>query len=321
MDRPLSEVLIDNASGRSTNPLAVRLWGGLLILLATSAYCVVWIWQGLDITDEGFNATRHLLISNSSPHYQYGMIWFSDWVGGVWLKLIGDPGLIGVRLGWVLVHAITTLVAYWVISAFFQPLPSFLATAATAIMVIYHGTLIISYNNVPALLMVGACGLILASQYAQRAMPWRLIAAIAAGILLGLSVMGRFPNVLAVALPLIPPLVQSCIARRRIALSWLVAAATAVSIAVALVLCLACLHAAGRLEEYMGVFFVARGESHGLKALLLGYIKDAAGALEHVLALVFWLAVLAVAIRAAFSRAGLKKAAKVGGAIQPSRLT
>lgn len=287
------------------------LLGGFLTFVAILAYCVVWIWQGLDITDEGFSLTNHLLIANGGGRYVYGMVWLSDWVGGAWLRLIGDPGLIGARLGWALMMAATGLVAYWVLTAYFSWLASALSVIATAVAVNYGSGMIINYNYVPALILVAACGMILASQHGGAATPRRFISAIAAGVLLGLGVMGKFALLLAVVLPLVPIVVGWWCLRRYDARALLVAGTSLLSTAVTIVLCVLWLAANGRLDEYVSIFAMPLdvNEHASLRSLLLHYARDAIEMAEHVIALAALFFTLAIAVRAGTPRYQIKRLA------------
>ena len=96
-----------------------------------------------------------------------------------------------------MIQAITGLAAYWILTEHFRPLSTLLATVGTAIAANYRGVMVITYNYVPALILVAACGLILASHQHGSAMLKRTATALAAGVLLGLGVMAKFPLILA----------------------------------------------------------------------------------------------------------------------------
>jgi hypothetical protein len=67
-------------------------------------YPILLIFQGMDITDTGFYLTSYQQIFTAPKNLRYEFLyWLSDVIGGIWLKLFGDLGYIGIRLAWVLI--------------------------------------------------------------------------------------------------------------------------------------------------------------------------------------------------------------------------
>jgi len=221
----------------------------VLVGIATVLIHGVWIWQGLDVTDEGYNLTRQWLVIHSPENYEFGMTWLSDLVGGVWLTLVAKLGVIGARLGWVLVQALTAVVSFAVVQRFFSRPVAFLAIVATAATLVHRGTLTIDYNNLPAVLLMVWAGCVLFSQDATISPLRRRSVAVVGGVLLGLAVMARFPVILALPLPLALRWFSSAIERRKSSrpdwrMAWLAVASSLGSI----VLCFLLLAATGYLR-------------------------------------------------------------------------
>lgn len=244
---------------------------------------LVWIWQGFDMTDEGFNLTNQWLMINANPYYEWssfnGMIWLSDLAGGIWLKIIGDLGLIGARLGWALVMGLTGLVAYLTLKRYFHPLISLLGVTATALASMYHDTMTINYNNFPALLLVGAAGLLLVSQERGASRRSKPGFAVLGGLLLGLGVMARLPLVLSLFLPFVPPIVQALLTHSMPSKSSLIRAFVSLGSAIMTILaCFVFLYLTNHLTEYWktinsALFGASSSSSHAPAYLLHLYYR------------------------------------------------
>ena len=73
---------------------------------------VIFIFQGLDFADSGFDADFYSRIFSDPSTVQYNfMYWFTGIIGGTWLKLFPSMGLLGLRLAGVLF----TTVTFWII--------------------------------------------------------------------------------------------------------------------------------------------------------------------------------------------------------------
>lgn len=214
------------------------------------------------MTDEGYNLTNQWLIINGSEYYSYGMIWLSDLVGGVWLKIVGNLGLIGARLGWALLMGLTGLASFLILKRYFHPLASLLAVLAAALASMYHGTMTINYNNFPALLLIGATGLLLVSQERGPSRKRHAWFAVLGGLLLGLGVMARFPLILSLFLPLVPPAMQAVFVRRIPAKSYWGRALISFAMAcLTIVVCLSILYLTHHLAEYLDFLKIAFSQS------------------------------------------------------------
>src|SRR5438105_2556312 len=83
-------------------------WGGPVVLALVLAYAALWIWQGVDFTDDGFHLSnqQRLLATGGLPESGWGvMVWGSDLVGAAWLWLTRDAGLVAARAGWAVLTA------------------------------------------------------------------------------------------------------------------------------------------------------------------------------------------------------------------------
>ncbi|HAI68434.1 MAG TPA: hypothetical protein DCM38_03240, partial [Gammaproteobacteria bacterium] len=65
-------------------------------------YPLLFIWQGLDVTDMGFSLSHYQLIFQDSGIFLSGYIfWLTNVIGGLWWEGFGFLGVIGFKLLWV----------------------------------------------------------------------------------------------------------------------------------------------------------------------------------------------------------------------------
>lgn len=256
----------------------------LLILL----YGSIWVWQGLDVTDEGVNLAYQWVLINRSQYYVYDAKWLSHLVGGLWLKLIGDWGVIGARFGWALVLSLTGLSAHWTMRRYYNSLIACVSVTLTGMASMYRTYRVIDHHNFPAFLLVCASGLLLVSQEAggpERRKRWF---ALLSGLLLGVGVVARFPYVVSLAIPFIPPLMHTLLERRWTAAPWLRVGITFLGVLLSITICLTCLHSAGGLSWYLvkiaSPFVAVPGLGVGperTNSLFDTYLKDGATAIAE----------------------------------------
>lgn len=277
-----------------------RLLAGIVATwLVIFAYSQVWIWQGVDLTDEGYNLTNHYLMSIDSPAYTYELRWLSDLAGAAWLRATGDPGVLGARVGGVVVFATSGAVAFILLFPFFGARRSALAAIGTAIALDCHGTILIDYNTFPVLLLLCGAAAIMSAERSKTHLG--VLHAAAAGAFLGLGVMARFPLVLALGLPLVPFGVGWALRRRPRAHSLVLAAVSLFSAGCVMGACLAALSVRGRLDQYWASIFGGTydnlSNSHGFLRLVRKYGADAISVAEVTLFVLVVLVLLAFLAR------------------------
>ena len=85
-------------------------------------YQVLFIFQGVDLSDEGFYATFYQQIYNNPEATQYNfMFWFSGIVGGAFDYVFHGLGIWGMRLAGVLVTTSTIIVTYNLLKKYLNP--------------------------------------------------------------------------------------------------------------------------------------------------------------------------------------------------------
>lgn len=129
----------------------------VLGVAAVVACAAPWIFQGLDFTDDGFHLANQqaLLRRGGLPSGSWeSLVWGSDLVGAGWMALLGRAGLLGARLGWVALTAITAVASMRVLGRIYGARRAALAVALAAPMLLAHGRMLIDYNGVPTLFLL-----------------------------------------------------------------------------------------------------------------------------------------------------------------------
>lgn len=264
-------------------------------IFALAAYFLAFIWQGIDVADAGYHLTQQQLFITGSSAYEYDMIWLSHLSGAIWMKLVGNLGLIGARIGWVLVLATTGCVTFWILSIYYQPLLSFIATLATAVAINYRGQMLINYYTLPTLLLVCAVGFLLAAQRRGLIDRRSILYCAFSGIVLGLAVMARFPLISSLTLAFVPATVILIIRKEFDRALWTQGAVTFLFAILSMSLCLTALYLTNHLNEYWNIFtFMKQGaEHHSLRVMIRGYVRHFISALKvipYLFCIVFFLA-------------------------------
>jgi len=253
------------------------------VLVGSFLLCSIWVPQGLDMTDEGYHLTRQWLIISHPSSIDVGVAWLSDMIGGTWLKIVDGLGLLGARLGWAVVIAITSWILFAILRRSFKPTPSAVAVILAGLAVNYGGDLVLDYNKIPAALLLLAIYFLLPVRAGQRASSaqhdWR---GILGGIILGASVLARLPLVLALPLPVLMAIVGPRDSKRALLRSLLPILTAVGAIACGLLL----LAARGQLAGYLNAIHStllapAADSTHAPSYLLTLYLRQAGTAAVH----------------------------------------
>ncbi|HMG66508.1 MAG TPA: hypothetical protein VK588_02445, partial [Chitinophagaceae bacterium] len=88
--------------------MSTRLFFALVFILE-----VLLIFQGLDLSDEGFLSTfySHIFSNPASVSYNF-MFWLTGIIGGTWVKLFSPLGLWGIRFGGAVINLLTVMLTY-----------------------------------------------------------------------------------------------------------------------------------------------------------------------------------------------------------------
>jgi hypothetical protein len=115
---------------------------------------VLFIFQGIDISDEGFHSTFYQQIFNNPQTVEYNfMYWLSGIIGGAWLKLFPEYGLIGLRLGGIMLNMLAVIATYRLLKNYINGV---YLKLGLLIIVLLNGAAVkdINYNNISAFFFV-----------------------------------------------------------------------------------------------------------------------------------------------------------------------
>ncbi len=158
-------------------------------------YPLLFIWQGLDVTDTGFFLSNYQLFFEDANIRSVHAAWLTNVIGGIWWNLFGNIGVIGFKLLWVLMIWIGFYLAYRLLKPYTSKHLLGWALFITLLAVTNRGGNWFNYNTMTSVLyMAGAWTLMEGLRQHSRSF------LIASGFLLGISVFARLPNILAIGL-------------------------------------------------------------------------------------------------------------------------
>ncbi len=163
------------------------------------ALLVPWlfIWQGLDFTDQGYLLTgyrcffRYPEVTEDSGH-----MWLTNLVGASWDALFGGLGVLALRGLFALCLSLGLLLAFRTVRALTSAEPAAFSVLAASVFLADRRETWFSYNTLSSLLLVVA-SVCLIQGIVQRRPRWLF----AAGVAIGVAPFARFPNLLNAALP------------------------------------------------------------------------------------------------------------------------
>jgi hypothetical protein len=156
----------------------------------------LFIWQGLDFTDQGYLVTGYrCFLAHPEVTEDSGHMWLTNLIGALWDALFGGLGIVSMRALWAACLSLGLLGA-------FRLARSFTTERAAALGVLVAGAFLsdrretwFSYNTLSSLLLAAAaCCVIHGATRGSRR--WL----VAGGALIGLAPFARFPNILMCAL-------------------------------------------------------------------------------------------------------------------------
>lgn len=255
---------------------------------ATFVYCMMWIWQGLDLADEGFNLTNQWLIWDFPENYYFTPYWLSDYLGGFWLRIHPSGGLLWARIGWAVTMAACALTSTYLVQLSMPGRVCAFYCFATSVIVQQGTQTLITYNTLPPLLAI----LFLISYLhalSASGRQERILLTILAGTLLGLGPFTRLPYLLLLFLPTAFIGVHRFVLDKGSTQAYLTHKAISIASSAVAVFAFGCglawLQVAGKTEFFETI--LGRDgidESHAINDLLRLYLLDGIKASEHFVA-------------------------------------
>jgi len=174
----------------------------MLAVAALGVYPLLFLSQGIDFTDMGFNLSNQWLLLEDAGSYVHGHLFYlSNFLGGLWLRVSQPLGLLGAKLGWAAVIYATLYASYRTLKPFGARAGLLAGLGIALLWNTRIGTTWISYNSLTALFFTLAALFLVRGLTRERS-----ASVLAAGALLGAAPFVRFPNVLAFALVAAIPL-------------------------------------------------------------------------------------------------------------------
>ena len=164
--------------------------------LATFAWTVLSIWQGLDFTDMGFWLTGfQQFYSHPETMGSLAVCWLSFFIGH-WLGAAFGSGVLAYKLGYVAVITASAMIAYRLLSSQFgrSRMLAALVLLTAGFMRVY-GTNWVSYNDLTALFYLAGAAILFFGLVGDRS-----YLVVLAGVVLGANSFVRLPNLLGVSL-------------------------------------------------------------------------------------------------------------------------
>ncbi len=176
------------------------------------ALAVPWlfIWQGLDFTDQGYLLTgyrcffRHAEVTEDS-----GSFWLTNLLGASWDALFGGLGVVSMRALWAACLSVGMLLAFRWLRGLTSNRAAALAVLAASVFLSDRRETWFSYNTLSSLLFVISV-LATARGVSEQRRAWLF----GAGASIGVLPFARIPNLLAVAL-VAAPVVAALLERER----------------------------------------------------------------------------------------------------------
>jgi hypothetical protein len=161
------------------------------------AYQLLFIFQGVDLSDEGFYATFYQQIYSEPATQEYNfMFWLSGIIGGAFVKLFPFLGLWGIRFAGVLVTTSTIIVTYNLLKRYLNP--GYLKLGLILVVLFINNNLKqIHYNDLSALFNVLTVYFLFFGLKENK--PLKLFLA---GLFMSLCTFTRLPNIMGMGLGL-----------------------------------------------------------------------------------------------------------------------
>lgn len=155
------------------------------------AFQILIIFQGIDLSDEGFYASFYQQIYNQPETAQYNfMFWFSGIVGGAFAYVFPDLGVWGIRFAGVLVTTSTIIVTYHLLKRYLNH--GYLKLGLLMVVLFINNNLKqIHYNDLSALLNMITIYFLFFGLKENK-----LGKIFLAGLFVSLSTFTRLPNIL-----------------------------------------------------------------------------------------------------------------------------
>ena len=165
----------------------------VVMWLAIIIYPFLFIWQGLNFSDEGSALTiYHSIFTNPQSVGDTFGTWGTNIIGGAWLSLFGNFGVIGVRFAGALVSILTIIFAYLILKEYIEKKILLLGILVSFLFSYHFFTLtIMGYTNLSILFFVISIFFL-----AKGLKKNNNLLLFIAGFILSFNIFVRLPNIL-----------------------------------------------------------------------------------------------------------------------------
>ena len=164
----------------------------IILTILIILFPVLFIFQGLDLTDTGFHLAR---ISNFLEQNTGGNVWLSYFIGYLWEQGFGQFGLIGFKFLSYLFYELTIWTVFFGFKRIFPRKYLLFYIFLGMMMTLSIKTFFFSYDNVTNLFLVLGAALMLVGVASDSR-----IKILLAGLIFALSAFSRLPNVVSLAM-------------------------------------------------------------------------------------------------------------------------
>jgi hypothetical protein len=126
-----------------------------LMFAVVFLYHTLFVFQGLDMTDFGYHMTHQVFSFTYSPEIERTspLIFLTDFIGGMWLSLIGHPSVLWARFGGVFLVALNASIVYSILGDYFEKKNVFFVVLVSSIFITMGSHIYIHYFSFPAFLV------------------------------------------------------------------------------------------------------------------------------------------------------------------------
>ena len=120
-------------------------------LLFTSLffYFLIWIPQGLDITDDGYTLTKSWFTLHGGWKENLDMRWMSSVINGLWLSIYGRPSLFWARIGYAIIVSAISVLTFLILEKYFSKTKTFITVFLITVFYNINTNLSVNYNILP----------------------------------------------------------------------------------------------------------------------------------------------------------------------------
>ncbi|HMK48016.1 MAG TPA: hypothetical protein VK436_15455 [Methanocella sp.] len=175
------------------------------LFLSVFIFHVIFIFQGLDVTDMGYHLTNQILSLDPVNNLNSIMpLWYlTDLIGGIWLSLAGGPNLLWAKIGGVFLTCLNAIIIYSILSRYFNRQRVFFVVLISTITTTIFVSDYIHYFTLPALFLNIAVWIFDKAMNAQVGTKKFFLLTFLTGFWLVPIILSRFTLILILFIPLL----------------------------------------------------------------------------------------------------------------------